>query len=30
MTRVEIKPELLRWATERAGDRAADIHERFP
>lgn len=30
MTRVEVKPELLRWATERAGDRAAEIRERFP
>ena len=30
MTRVEIRPALLRWATERSGDRAADIRERFP
>ncbi|MCK4343182.1 MAG: ImmA/IrrE family metallo-endopeptidase [Phycisphaerae bacterium] len=30
MTRVEVRPQLLRWATERAGDRAADIRERFP
>ena len=30
MTRVEVRPELLRWATERAGDRAANIRERFP
>ncbi len=30
MVRVEVKPEVLRWATERAGDRAVDIRERFP
>jgi len=30
MMRVEVKPELLRWATKRAGERAAGIGERFP
>jgi len=30
MTRVEVKPELLRWAIERVEDRVAEIRERFP
>jgi len=30
MTRVDIKPEMLRWARERAGDRAAELRQRFP
>ena len=30
MTRVEVKPALLRWARERAGLEAADLRKRFP
>lgn len=30
MNRVEVKPELMRWARERAGARAADLSGRFP
>ena len=30
MTRVEVRPELLRWARERAGDRATELHRRYP
>jgi transcriptional regulator with XRE-family HTH domain len=28
--RVEVKPELLRWACERAGDGAAALREKYP
>ena len=27
---VEVNPELLQWAVERAGDRGTALHERFP
>jgi Zn-dependent peptidase ImmA (M78 family) len=30
MTRVEVKPELFRWACERVGDRAQELRDRFP
>ena len=30
MTRVELKPELLRWARERSGVEAAVLARRFP
>jgi len=30
MTRIEIKPELLRWARERSGAEAAVLARRFP
>jgi len=32
MARVEVKvkPEMIRWALERAARRAEDLHERFP
>jgi len=30
MTRVQVRPELLEWACERAGPRAADLRQRFP
>ena len=28
--RVEVKPAILQWAIERAGDRATTLYERFP
>ena len=28
--RVEVKPAILQWAIERAGDRANTLYERFP
>lgn len=30
MMRVEVKPELLHWAIERAGDRSAHLYDKFP
>lgn len=30
MTRVEVRPELLRWALQRSGQGAADLARRFP
>jgi Zn-dependent peptidase ImmA (M78 family) len=30
MMRVEVKPAILQWAIERAGDRATTLYERFP
>jgi|WetSurSiteA1Bulk_404760.scaffolds.fasta_scaffold02652_4 hypothetical protein len=30
MTRVDLKPELLRWACERAGYEVGDLAPRFP
>ena len=30
MMRVEVNPELLHWAIERAGDRRADLYKKFP
>ena len=30
MTRVEVKPELLQWARERAGHSLARLRKRFP
>ena len=30
MNRVVVKPEMLRWARERAGHTAASLHRRFP
>jgi Zn-dependent peptidase ImmA (M78 family) len=30
MMRVEVKPAILQWAIERAGDRATALYERFP
>ena len=30
MTRVDVRPELLRWARERIGDRAAALRQRYP
>jgi transcriptional regulator with XRE-family HTH domain len=30
MMRVEVKPELLHWAIERAGERSAYLYGKFP
>ena len=30
MTRVAVRPELLKWARERSGKRSIDLRARFP